>query len=169
MIADFPDVATFLGTLDDAERERFAAFAEAETTSYVLWLIARALGYEGSFTALEDWQLEEFPRLDGPGRLRSEARKLTADLEHTRTIPDDAFKDMGGKQRAIASLTKELRATLVALEQMERGADRRALMTAGVDLLHTSLEQVFIGNEPALEAITEALLQAAEQIQSGEA
>ena len=169
MIADFPDVASFVGALEDAERERFFAFAEAEATPFVLWLVARALGYEGSFTMLEDWQLEEFPRLDGPGRLRSEARKLTSDLEHTRAIPDENFKDAGGKQRAIASLTKELRATLTALEQLERGADRRALMMAGADLLHTSLEQVFVGNEPALEAMTEALLQAAEQIQSGEA
>ena len=158
------EVAQFLRSLSDAERERFLAFAENESSPYALWLYASAVGWESGFAPLATWQGALFPRLDTMAKLRQEALSIEADLRRLRDTDDVMFKNAGDRERTIASLTKELRYHFTALQNAQLGVDRRGLMTAGADRLLQTLEGVFASNEDVLEAIREAFVQVAEGI-----
>lgn len=127
-------------------------------------MYASAAGWEAGFAPLADWQAALFPRLDTLGKLREEALKLEGDLRVLRILPFDTFKNAGDQQRSIATLSKELRYSLTALQNAQLAIDRRGLMTAGADRLLQALEGVFASNEEALGAIREAFIQVAEGI-----
>lgn len=159
-----PEVASFLRALSDAERDRFLSFAESEASPYSLWLYACAAGWEEGFAPLADWHAAVFPRLDIPGKLRAEVGRLEKDLKDIRGTDGSAFKNLGDRERTIASLSKELRITLTAVASSQAGTDRRGLMAAGADRMLQALDGVFSGNPEALAAAQETFLHVVESI-----
>lgn len=143
------EVAGFLSSLDHAQRERFLAEAEARDSVYQLWLFACALGYEGGFLPLEEWQKQRYPRLNRKQLLTAEAVLLERDIAAVRG-DDDA------DPRCIASLTKELRGHLVEIEKMERGQDRRGLLLTGADRLLRILQDAFSEDEEMVRVLEES-------------
>jgi hypothetical protein len=161
---DHPEVASFLRSLADGERDRFLAFAENEPSPYILWLYASAAGWEEGFAPLATWHEALFPRLDIPKKLREEARRLESDLAGVRGTDGSIYKNMGDRERSISALSKELRITLSAISSAQNGVDRRGLMAAGADQMAQALEGVFSGNAEALSAVKATFMHVVESI-----
>lgn len=160
----YPEVASFLRSLSDAERDRFLSFAESEASPHSLWLFACAAGWEDGFAAMADWHAAIFPRLDIGEKLRAEVGRLETDLKAIRATPTESFKNLGDRERTIASLSKELRITLTAVASSQSGTDRRGLMAAGADRMLQALDGPFASNPEALDAAKEAFLQVVESL-----
>jgi hypothetical protein len=159
----FPGVAGFLSSLDHGQRERFLLACEARESPLQVWLYACALGYEADFTELENWLQQRYPQLNRRKILEAEAVRLERDITALRGgvgghgDGDDERAGLGlvDMAKAVASLTKELRAHLVEIERMSKGLDRRGLILSGVDRLMRTLQDMFSEDEEMQAALRE--------------
>jgi hypothetical protein len=149
-----PEIAGFLSSLDNEQRERFLAEAEGREPPYQLWLYATALGYEGGFEPLERWLDERFPQLNARRILLAEAVKLEMDIQLARKESPDMKPGEGA--RTVATLSKELRGHLGEVDRMGRAIDRRGLILSGANRIVSELEIAFDGNEEVLRAVSDA-------------
>lgn len=167
MADPFPGVAGFLSSLSHAQRERFLQACEARESPLQVWLYACAMGYESDFTELEGWLNQRYPQLNRRKILEAEAVRLERDILALRgggrsaSDGDDDDSDDGGgislvdTAKAVASLTKEMRAHLVEVERMSKGLDRRGLILSGVDRLMRTLHDMFSDDEDMQAALRE--------------
>lgn len=163
MAEEHPDVAGFLASLDNGQRERFLAACESRDSAIQTWMYASALGYEGDFLELEAWLQRRYPRLDRRKMLLAEAIRLEADIANLRD-PGGGHPDSDGVStikpqdaaRNIASLSKELRGHLVEVDRISRGVDRRGLLLTGADRLLRILQDMFSENEDMTAALEQA-------------
>jgi len=161
MAEDHPDVAGFLSSLDNGQRERFLVACESRDSPIQAWMYACALGYEGDFLQLETWLQKRYPRLDRRKMLLAEAIRLESDIAVLR---DSGTADADGvtavkpqdAARNIASLSKELRGHLVEVDRIGRGVDRRGLLLTGADRLLRILQDMFNENEEMKAALEQA-------------
>ena len=111
------------------------------------------LGYEGSFTDLEKWVNQRFPKLNRRELLLAETIKLESDIDFLRQqVQADIVKPDAAATR-IAHLSKELRGHVVEVEKMSRGTDRRGLVLAGAAKVMRELKSIFKGNEDVTNAL----------------
>ena len=145
----FPEIAAFLSSLGNAQRERFLDNCEARDSPYIIWLYASAMGYEGGFLPLEGWLEQRYPQLPRRKMLEAEAIQLEADISRLRNPIGDSTDVMGAvdRHRNIASLTKEFRAHLSEIDKMSRVMDRRGLILSGADRLMRVFQDMFAEDE----------------------
>lgn len=158
---EHPEVAGFLSSLDNGQRERFLAVCEGRDSGIQTWMYACAMGYEGDFLQLEGWLQKRYPRLDRRKMLLAEAIKLEQDIAALRS--SDVLDNPGDESarpiratdsaRNIASLSKELRGHLVEVERMTKGVDRRGLLLTGADRLLRVFQDMFAENEEMKAAL----------------
>lgn len=153
MAESFPDVAGFLSSLDNNQRERFLGYCEHRESPYQIWLYASALGYEGDFPQLEDWLKERYPQIDRRKILMAEAVQLERDINLARLQVDELKPGEGA--RNVAALSKELRGHLGEVERMTRTVDRRGLVLSGADRLLRVLQELFAEDEEMQKALSE--------------
>ena len=146
-------VKNFLILLDQDRHEAFVTYAENTYSIYEIWLYSTVLGYEGSFTDLEKWVNQRFPKLNRRELLLAETIKLESDIDFLRQqVQADIVKPDAAATR-IAHLSKELRGHVVEVEKMSRGTDRRGLVLAGADKVMRELKSIFKGNEYVTNAL----------------
>ena len=146
-------VKNFLILLDQDRHEAFVTYAENTYSIYEIWLYSTVLGYEGSFTDLEKWVNQRFPKLNRRELLLAETIKLESDIDFLRQqVQADIVKPDAAATR-IAHLSKELRGHVVEVEKMSRGTDRRGLVLAGADKVMRELKSIFKGNEDVTNAL----------------
>lgn len=160
-MAEHPEVAGFLSSLDNGQRERFLAACENRDSGIQTWMYACAMGYEGDFLQLEAWLQQRYPRLDRRKMLLAEAIKLEADISALRgsdvLVSGDEESARAARPtdtaRNIASLSKELRGHLVEVERMTKGIDRRGLLLTGADRLLRILQDMFAESDEMKAAL----------------
>lgn len=156
-----PEVAGFLSSLDNGQRERFLAACECRDSGIQTWMYASAMGYEGDFLQLEAWLQKRYPRLDRRKMLLAEAIKIESDIASLRDSDVLVGADQEGARparptdsaRNIASLSKELRGHLVEVERMTKAVDRRGLLLTGADRLLRILQDMFAENDEMKAAL----------------
>jgi hypothetical protein len=151
---EFQEVAGFLSSLDNSQRERFLGDCESRESQFQIWLYACAMGYEGDFIQLEKWLQKRYPQLNRRRMLMAEAIRLESDIEMIRS-KGESLK-AAEAARNIASLTKELRGHLCEVEKMSRGIDRRGLVLSGADRLCRILEDMFSESQEMTDALKSA-------------
>mgnify|MGYP001194916614 CR=1 FL=1 len=146
-------IQRFLAALDHSHRECFLSYVENTYSVYEIWVYASVLGYEGSFSALDHWVKENYPKLNRRELMLAEIIKLEADIDYLRQqVHADLVKPDAAATR-IAHLSKELRGHIVEVERMTKGVDRRGLILAGADRVMRELRAIFKGNDDVTGAL----------------
>lgn len=153
-------VQAFLAALDNSRREGFLAYVEGTYSVYEIWLYASVLGYDGSFTILEQWIKSNYPKLNRREIMLAEIVKLEGDIDFLRQqVQLDLIKADAAATR-IAHLSKELRGHVVEVDKLTKSLDRRGLIMAGADKVMRELRSIFKSSDdvmPALELAFESI------------
>lgn len=146
--------------MEQGERERmYDRMRDLAGNAYILYLLLCSTGYEGGFEAVEEFLVEGGFKVNPVKVLLEQAESLELDIERVREQLAGGAAGLipirfGEGERALATLSKELRGNLTEADRLGRRLDRAGLMLAGADLLAQELFAVFDAtDEAAINAI----------------
>ena len=155
-IGDSTTVASWLSSLDKAQKDAFVYYAKNATSDIEAYLYARFLNpaYAGSISDLTAWIQEKYPKEDLRKVLLREIDDLQLDIRNVRDMTQNQMLDHATAATKISALQKELRSHIQAVRAISDGLDRRGLLLAGADRCLRELVQTFDG-QPGVQALLE--------------
>jgi hypothetical protein len=156
VVGDSTTVASWLDSLDKAQKDAFVFYAKNSTSDIEAYLYARFLqpGYAGSISDLTAWVQEKYPKEDLRKVLLREIDSLQQDIAEVRDMVVKGMLDPATSATKVSALQKELRSHIQAVRAISDGVDRRGLLLAGADRCLRELMQTFDG-QPTLQALLE--------------
>lgn len=141
---------SWVDNLDFATQESFISFASESYSIIECFLYARFLGYRGSITSCEEWVKDQYIKPDYRKVLANEIDKMQEDIHKLRgAVEDGEVKRDAGVAR-IAQMQKELRGTIMQMEEFTSSKDRKGLLMAGAD--RAIREIMFIFKDDPIES-----------------
>lgn len=155
-VGDSTTVASWLSSLDKAQKDAFVYYAKNATSDIEAYLYARFLSpaYAGSISDLTAWIQEKYPKEDLRKVLLREIDDLQLDIRNVRDMTQNQMLDHATAATKISALQKELRSHIQAVRSISDGLDRRGLLLAGADRCLRELVQTFDG-QPGVQALLE--------------
>ena len=155
-IGDSTTVASWLASLEKAQKDAFVHYAKNATSDIEAYLYARFLspGYAGSISDITAWVQEKYPKEDLRKVLLREIDDLQLDIRNVRDMTQNQMLDHATAATKISTLQKELRSHIQAVRSISDGLDRRGLLLAGADRCLRELVQTFDG-QPGVQALLE--------------
>jgi hypothetical protein len=152
-------VDAWLATLPADRQSTVIQFATFERSIVLSYLYASMLGMEVSIEDWEGWARERLDKLDHRGILESEIIALQDDIASIRAAVEEGKIRLGDGPTKISYLSRELRGHIEHLSKEMAAHDRKALLTAGIEIAGKYLRKVFGKNSavmPSIEAALEA-------------
>jgi hypothetical protein len=140
----------WVDNLDSATQESFISFASESYSIIECFLYARFLGYRGSITSCEEWVKDQYVKPDYRKVLADEIDEMQEDIRKLRDAVEigEVKRDAGVAR--IAQMQKELRGTIIQMEEFTSSKDRKGLLMAGAD--RAIREIMFIFKDDPIES-----------------
>ena len=141
---------SWVDNLDSATQESFISFASESYSIIECFLYARFLGYRGSITSCEEWVKDQYIKPDYRKVLADEIDEMQEDIRKLRDAVEikEVKRDSGVAR--IAQMQKELRGTIMQMEEFTSSKDRQGLLMAGAD--RAIREIMFIFKDDPIES-----------------
>ena len=141
---------SWVDNLDSATQESFCSFASESYSVIECFLYARFLGYRGSITSCEEWIKDQYIKPDYRKVLADEIDEMQEDIRKLRDAVEigEVKRDSGVAR--IAQMQKELRGTIIQMEEFTSSKDRKGLLMAGAD--RAIREIMFIFKDDPIES-----------------
>ena len=141
---------SWVDNLDSATQESFLSFASESYSIIECFLYARFLGYRGSITACEEWIKDQYIKPDYRKVLADQIDEMQEDIRKLRDAVEigEVKRDSGVAR--IAQMQKELRGTIMQMEEFTSSKDRKGLLMAGAD--RAIREIMFIFKDDPIES-----------------
>ena len=136
--------------LDCATQESFYSFASESYSVIECFLYARFLGYRGSITSCEEWIKDRYDKPDYRKVLANEIDKMQEDIRKLRDAVETGEVKRDAGVARIAQMQKELRGTIIQMEEFTSSKDRKGLLMAGAD--RAIREIMFIFKDDPIES-----------------
>ena len=133
----------WLESLTSKDRECFLAFCKSTSTSTLIYIYARFLGYTGNIVDCDKWSQKKFKKRNFRVVLETEIDAMQEDIANLREgIKMGLVKqDMGAAR--IAMLQKELRGAIKQLDDAKLLMDKQGLILAGADRALREMLSIF--------------------------
>jgi hypothetical protein len=140
----------WVDNLDSATQESFLSFASESYSIIECFLYARFLGYRGSITSCEEWIKDQYIKPDYRKVLADQIDEMQEDIRKLRDAVEigEVKRDSGVAR--IAQMQKELRGTIIQMEEFTSSKDRKGLLMAGAD--RAIREIMFIFKDDPIES-----------------
>jgi len=141
---------SWVDNLDSATQESFLSFASESYSIIECFLYARFLGYRGSITSCEEWIKDQYIKPDYRKVLADQIDEMQEDIRKLRDAVEvgEVKRDSGVAR--IAQMQKELRGTIIQMEEFTSSKDRKGLLMAGAD--RAIREIMFIFKDDPIES-----------------
>jgi len=141
---------SWVDNLDSATQESFLSFASESYSIIECFLYARFLGYRGSITSCEEWIKDQYIKPDYRKVLADQIDKMQEDIRKLRDAVETGEVKRDSGVARIAQMQKELRGTIIQMEEFTSSKDRKGLLMAGAD--RAIREIMFIFKDDPIES-----------------
>ena len=140
----------WVDNLDSATQESFLSFASESYSIIECFLYARFLGYRGSITSCEEWIKDQYIKPDYRKVLADQIDEMQEDIRKLRDAVETGEVKRDSGVARIAQMQKELRGTIIQMEEFTSSKDRKGLLMAGAD--RAIREIMFIFKDDPIES-----------------